>query len=88
LLGSLLRCLFANFQACSRPENYLVRADETHNPSESHGKKVTLEGASNLGQSLPYFTDPNLEFVGVTVPGWTPCPENIKKMMSVVEEKA
>jgi hypothetical protein len=88
LLGSLLRCLFKNFRACSRPESYLVRADETHNLSESHGKKVMLVGASNLGQSLPHFSAPNLELVGVTVPGWTPCPENVKKMVSIVEDVA
>jgi hypothetical protein len=29
-----------------------------------------------------------LKFVGVTVAGWTPCPENIKKMVSIVNEKA
>jgi hypothetical protein len=34
------------------------------------------------------FTDPNLEFVLVTVPGWTPSPENIKNMVSIVKEKA
>jgi hypothetical protein len=49
-------------------------------------EKVTLVGASNLGQSLPHFSDLDLEFVGTTVPGWTPSPENITKMVSVVDE--
>jgi hypothetical protein len=69
LLGSLLKCLFENFRACSHPENYLARADETLNTSEKQGNKVTLVGASNLGHSLPHFSDPNLEFVGITVAG-------------------
>jgi lysophospholipase L1-like esterase len=87
LLGSMLRCLFENFRACGRPEIYLARADVNDNPSENTGQKVTLVGASNLGQSRPYFTDQQLDFVGVTVPGWTPSPENIQNMVSAVEEK-
>jgi hypothetical protein len=88
LLGSLLRCLFENFRACSRPESYLARADEIETTSGNAGQKVTLVGASNLGHSLPHFTDEKLEFVAVTVPGWTPSPENIKNMISSVESKA
>ncbi len=88
LLGSLLRCLFENFRACSRPESYLARADEIETTSGNAGQKVTLVGASNLGHSLPHFTDEKLNFVAVTVPGWTPSPENIKSMLSSVESKA
>jgi hypothetical protein len=88
LLGSMLRCLFENFRACGRPEIYLARADVKENLSENTGQKVTLVGASNLGQSLPHFIDQHLDFVGITVPGWTPSRENIKNMMASVEEKA
>jgi hypothetical protein len=88
LLGSLLNFLFENFQACSHPETYLVRADETFKQSEKQGNTVMLVGASNLGQSIAHFSDPSLAFVGITVAGWTPCPENIKKMASTVEETA
>jgi hypothetical protein len=88
LLGSLLNFLFDNFRACSRPETYLVRADESLKQSEKHGKTVTLVGASNLGHSTTYFSDPDMTFLGVTVAGWTPCPENVKKMVSAVEEKS
>jgi hypothetical protein len=88
LLGSMLRCLFENFRACSRPELYLARADATNTTSENIGKKVTLAGASNLGHSMPHFTDENLEFVGITIPGWIPSPENIKSMVTAVESKA
>jgi hypothetical protein len=88
LLGSLLNFLFENFRACSRPELYLVRADESQKQSEKHGNIVTLVGASNLGHCTAHFSDPDMNFVGVTVPGWTPCPENIQKMVSVVEEKS
>ncbi len=88
LLGSLLNFLFENFRACSRPETYLVRADETLKQSEKQGNTVTLVGASNLGHSIAHFSDPSLAFVGITVAGWTPCPENVKKMASTVEEKA
>ncbi len=88
LLGSLLNFLFENFRACSRPETYLVRADETPKQSEKLGNTVTLVGASNLGHSVAHFSDPCLSFVGITVAGWTPCPENVKKMVESVEEKA
>jgi hypothetical protein len=46
-----------------------------------------LVGA-NLGQSIVHFSDPSLAFVGITVAGWIPCPENIKKMASTVEDAA
>jgi hypothetical protein len=88
LLGSLLNFLFDNFRACSRPETYLVRADESHKQSEKLGNVVTLVGASNLGHSSAHFSDSDLKFVGVTVAGWTPCPENVRKMVSIVEEKS
>ncbi len=88
LLGSLLNFLFDNFRACSRPETYLVRADESLKQSEKHGNTVTLVGASNLGHSTAHFSDPDMTFVGVTVAGWTPCPENVRKMASTVEEKS
>jgi hypothetical protein len=79
LLGSLLNFLFENFRACSRP---------AHKQSEKHGNMVTLVGASNLGHSTAHFSDSDLNFVGVTVAGWTPCPENVRKMVSIVEEKS
>jgi hypothetical protein len=88
LLGSLLNFLFDNFRACSRPETYLVRADESLKQSEKHGNTVILVGASNLGHSTAHFSDPDMNFVGVTSAGWTPCPENVRKMVSTVEEKS
>jgi hypothetical protein len=50
-------------------------------------KKVTLIGASNLGQSLSHFADPDFVFDGITVPGWTPSTDNVAKMVSLVECK-
>jgi hypothetical protein len=39
LLSSLLSCIFKNFRACSYPEKYLGRVDETKNsPRIIHGK--------------------------------------------------
>jgi hypothetical protein len=87
LLGSLLKFLFENFRACARPEAYLVRADETINQSEKSESIVTLVGASNLGYSMAHFSDSNMTIVGITVAGWTPCPENISQMIATVEEK-
>ncbi len=49
---------------------------------------MTLVSASNLGHSVAHFSDPSLAFDGITVAGWTPCPENIRKMAATVEEKA
>ncbi len=34
LLGNLLTCVYDNYRACSRPEDYLVRADDFKNTSE------------------------------------------------------
>jgi lysophospholipase L1-like esterase len=41
-----------------------------------------------MGRSLAHFSDPCLSFVGITVAGWTPSPENVKQMIAAVEEKA
>jgi hypothetical protein len=87
LLGSLLKFLYENFRACACPESYLGRADVTINQSETREHVVTLVGASNLGYSMTHFSDPNVTIDGVTVAGWTPCPENIGNMLKAVEEK-
>jgi hypothetical protein len=52
LLGTLLTCVFENYRACARPEDYLVRADVSKNLSENSEQKVALCGASNLRHSV------------------------------------
>jgi hypothetical protein len=69
LLGTLLGCIYDNFRACKRPEDYLARADVDKKISESNEQKVFLVGASNLRRSIPHFADSSLQFEDVTSPG-------------------
>jgi hypothetical protein len=80
LLGSLLNCVFANFRACSNPEDYLKRVDETKKESDNTEQKVILVGASNLRNSRPHFDGASSRILDATVPGWTATPENISSM--------
>jgi hypothetical protein len=80
LLGSLLNCVFENFRACSNPETYLERVDESKKDSENNLQKVILVGASNLRNSRPHFDGASTRTVDVTVPGWTATPNNISSM--------
>ncbi len=80
LLGSLLNCMFENFRACSNPESYLERADESKKESENILQKVILVGASNLRNSRPHFDGTSTRTIDATVPGWTATPENISSL--------
>jgi hypothetical protein len=80
LLGSLLNCVFVNFRACSNPEAYLERVDESKKESEHIQQKVILVGASNLRNSRPHFDGACNRTIDATVPGWTATPENISSM--------
>ncbi len=88
LLGSLLNTVFANFRACSRPEEYFARAAEITKKSETCEQKVILVGASNLFRASRHFDDPELIFENHSVPGWTPLEDNVKKMSDIVSDKA
>jgi hypothetical protein len=83
----LLKCIYDNFRACSRPENYLVRADSNAKKSENSEIRVALVGASNLRHSLPHFAATNMKFVDITQPGWQATPENVESLASEVEQK-
>jgi hypothetical protein len=87
LLGSLLRCIYDNFRACSRPESYLVRADSNAKKSENSEVLVALGGASNLKHSLPHFAATNMHFVDLTQPDWQATMENVENLASIVEQK-
>jgi hypothetical protein len=80
LLGSLLNCVFVNFRACSNPEDYLERVDETKKESDNIEQKVILVGASNLRNSRPHFDGASSRIIDATVPGWTATPDNISSM--------
>jgi hypothetical protein len=80
LLGSLLNCVFVNFRACSNPETYLERVDESKKESENILQKVILVGASNLRNSRPHFDSASTRTIDVTVPGWIATPDNISSM--------
>ncbi len=88
LLSLLLANIFTNFRACSRPEDYLARADEIAKESETTEQKVILVGASNLNRASRSFEAPDLIFENHSVPGWTPTADNVKKMSTLVEDKA
>jgi hypothetical protein len=88
LLSLLLNTIFNNFRACSRPEDYLERADEIEKISETHEQKVVLVGASNLNRARQYFETAELAVVNHSTPGWTPTLENVKTMTGVVENEA
>jgi hypothetical protein len=88
LLGTLLNLIFDNFRACSRPEEYLARADVGNHPSENREQKVLLVGASNLMRSVSHFEDPSLSFVDETQPGWTASAENVNKLKDKIETTA
>ncbi len=88
LLGFLLKCSFANFRACSRPEMYLARTAEKKPTSANYNQKVTLVGASNLKHAKKFFVDADIVFEDVSVPGWTPTADNVKTLSALVEEKA
>jgi hypothetical protein len=89
LLGTLLGCIYDNFRACKRPEDYLARADDDKkNISEDNEQKVFLVGASNLRRSIPHFADSSLQFEDVTSPGWTASVENIEKLRKTIETKS
>jgi hypothetical protein len=88
LLSLLLATIFNNFRACSRPEDYLARADEIEKLSEAKEQKVILIGASNLNRASQYFEANDLSVVNHSVPGWTPTLENVKKMSELVEKEA
>jgi hypothetical protein len=87
LLGTLLTCVFDNYRACSRPEEYLVRADDFKNPSENTEQKVALCGASNLRHSVPHFAQSPMSFEDITFPGWIASPENVTKMRQKIEDR-
>jgi hypothetical protein len=88
LLGSLLNTVFSNFRACPRPEEFLARAAENTKKSETSEQKVILVRASNLFHASRHFDDPELIFENLSVPGWTPLEENVRKMMDIVKDKA
>jgi hypothetical protein len=88
LLSLLLATIFNNFRACSRPEDYLARADEIEKLSETKEQKVVLIGASNLNRASQYFEANDLSVVNHSVPGWTPTLENVNKMSELVEKEA
>jgi hypothetical protein len=70
LLGLMLANIYEKVRACSRPEKYLVRANESKIESENcNAQKVMLVGASNLRHSLPHFAGTNLNFIDKTTPG-------------------
>jgi hypothetical protein len=87
LLGSLLKCIYDNFRACLRPENYLARADSNAKKSETTEILVALVGASNLRQSLHHFAATNMNFDDITQPGWQATTENVENLASIVEQK-
>jgi hypothetical protein len=88
LLGSLLNTVFANFRACSRPEEFLARAAENTKKSETSEQKIILIGASNLFRANRHFDDPEFIFENHSIPGWTPTIENVKKLSDIVSDKA
>jgi lysophospholipase L1-like esterase len=88
LLGILLANVFQNFRACSRPEEYLARADENPNESETSEQKVILIGASNMSRASQFFSEHEPSIENYSVPGWTPTVENIRKLSELVEVKA
>jgi hypothetical protein len=79
LLGILLETVFNNFRACQSPENLLARATTANVDidAETGLQKVVIAGASNLKYSVAYFSDPELEFIDLSSPGWVPTPGNI-----------
>ncbi len=79
LISLLLNNIFKNFRACSSPEEYLARADESAKLSETIEQKVVLVGASNLNHASQYFEANDLTFENRSIPGWTPTVENVKK---------
>ncbi len=67
LLGLMLTRIYETFRACSRPENYLVRANDSKIESENcNVQKVMLVGASNLRHSLPHFAGSDLNLINLT----------------------
>jgi hypothetical protein len=82
LLSILLTNIFNNFRACQSPENLLVRATtaNTDPHAETGLQKVVIAGASNLKYSVAYFSDPELEFIDLSSPGWVPTPGNIQDL--------
>jgi hypothetical protein len=88
LVSLLLNNIFKNFRACSRPEDYLARADESAKISETIEQKVVLVGASNLNRASQYFEAHDLTFENCSIPGWTPTVKNVKKFTDLVDDKA
>ncbi len=80
--------IFSKTRACSRPEDYLARADESAKISETIEQKVVLVGASNLNRASQYFEAHDLTFENRSIPGWTPTVENVKKITDLVDDKA
>jgi hypothetical protein len=89
LLGNLLSCIYENFRACDRPENYLERADVGQHISENKNtKKVLVVGASNMKHCAKSLEDYGVSTDQVTIPGWICSPENVSKMLAELETKS
>jgi hypothetical protein len=89
LLGNLLKYLHENFRACSRPENFLVRADENKSGSENKSEiRILLVGASNLKHSLPHFEEAGLRCTFIGKPGWISSTANVAELISDVRKNA
>jgi hypothetical protein len=89
LLSNLLGYLHENFRACSRPENFLVRADENKTGSENKTEeKILLVGASNLKHSLPHFEEAGLRCTFVGKPGWISSAANVAELIAEVRNNA
>ncbi len=67
LLGLMLTSIYEKFRACLRPENYLVRANDSKIESENcNVQKVMLVRPSNLRHSLPHFAGSDLNLTNLT----------------------
>jgi hypothetical protein len=52
-------------------------------------QRVVVAGASNLKYSVAYFSDPDLEFIDLSSPGWVPTPRNVTILKeSVLKQKS
>ncbi len=89
LLGNLLTCIYENFRACDRPENYLERVDVGNLISETRNTKIVLVvGASNMKHCAKSLEDCGVPTDQITIPGWMCSPENVTKMLGEMETKS
>jgi hypothetical protein len=86
LLSNMLGYIFNTFRACQSPENLLARTTKANcgTRAETDVQKVVVAGASNLKYSVAYFSDPDLEFIDMSSPGWVPTTGNITDLKDEV----